>query len=234
MRVSIAALWLLACAPIRVWCEEDPPADKVVSAVKGATVRVQVQGVDWKVSGSGFVVKRNKDVVYVATNYHLLAGPHAARTIRPAEAVRLGKAAVVRLVFDRGTKGELTAKAEPVAFDADADLAILRVTGLADPPTPVDLATPAKPFETMSVWAVGFPDGKSPEPGTAPTVAAVSRASISSLRLGDDRELAAIDLDGKLDPGSSGGPVVDAKGQLVGVAVAAVREGKHSQSLPPS
>jgi hypothetical protein len=54
------------------------------------------------------------------------------------------------------------------------------------------------------------------------------------LRNGDDGELATIQIDGNLNPGISGGPVVDAKGRLVGVAVAVLKEGQGIGFLVPA
>src|SRR5262249_39881448 len=62
----------------------------------------------------------------------------------------------------------------------------------------------------------------------------VGTATVSSLRNGDDGELAAIQIDGNLNPGNSGGPVVDSKGRLVGVAVAILREGQGIGFLVPA
>ena len=51
----------------------------------------------------------------------------------------------------------------------------------------------------------------------------MGKATISSLRNDVAGELALVQIDGALNPGNSGGPVVDARGQLVGVAVATIR-----------
>src|SRR5262249_38958140 len=48
----------------------------------------------------------------------------------------------------------------------------------------------------------------------------VSRASVSSLRRNDWDQVVLVQLDGELNPGNSGGPVVDTQGRLAGGAVA--------------
>jgi len=219
--VVLAALVALA-ATAR---SEDAPAE-VVTAVKRATVFIQVEGAGWKGSGSGFVVRADKGTALVVTNYHVLAGPRADHQARPGEAMRLAKATGVQVVFDSGVKGERTAKGEPVAVDPDHDLAVVKVGGLSDPPAPVAVADPPKLFETMPVYTFGFPFGQALGVGRALPAVTVGKASISSLPTGPDGEVAHVQIDGNLNPGNSGGPVVDVRGRLVGVAVAKVRDGQ--------
>ncbi|HEX3148383.1 MAG TPA: serine protease [Gemmataceae bacterium] len=225
MRAASVALLCLGAIPFAAWAQEGSPTEAVVTSVKRATVFVQVRGADWLGSGSGFVVKVEKDAAYVATNFHVLAGPNESRRLRPSEAIRLAKAAKIKLVFDSGAKSERTEQADAVAFDPEADLAILRVTGLTDVPAPIK-TVPPKLFETMPVFSFGFPFGKALGVGQASPAVTVGKASISSLRLGENGELSVVQIDGNLNPGNSGGPVVDAKGQLVGVAVATIRDGQ--------
>jgi S1-C subfamily serine protease len=200
--------------------------DSVVTGVKHATVYVQVQGADWKGSGSGFVVRADRDSVLVATNYHVLIGPAAERKSRPApaEVDRLVKAVSITGVFDSGLKSERSAKAEPVAADAEHDLAILRIAGLKDPPQPLDYDASAKLTETMNVFSFGFPFGRALATGKGSPTVTVGKASVSSIRLDDSGDVAVVQIDGSLNPGNSGGPIVDGKGRLVGVAAATVRE----------
>ncbi len=206
---------------------DDIPAE-TVDAVKKATVFVRVQGTGWKGSGSGFVVARDKDSVLVATNYHVIVGPDFEKKVKstPSELVKSLKAPTITGVFDGGTKTELSSKAEAIAADPEADLAILRISGLKDPPTPIDLAANPKLSETMSVYTFGFPFGQALATGKGAPAITVGKGSISSLRNDDNGDLSVVQIDGSLNPGNSGGPVVDAKGKLVGVAVATVKNGQ--------
>src|SRR5438128_900416 len=78
----------------------------------------------------------------------------------------------------------------------------------------------------MPVYTFGFPFGKALSTTKGFPAVTVGKASISSLRNGADGELSVVQIDGNLNPGNSGGPVVDAKGRLVGVAVATIRDGQ--------
>ena len=203
------------------------PPDTVV-AVKRATVFIRVQGADGKATGSGFVIATDKDTVLIATNYHVV-GPNdfdKKPRLAPADFVKSLKVPAVTVVFDGGTKTESSAKAEVIAGDPVNDLAILRVTGLKDPPKPIAYTNPPKLTETMGVYTFGFPFGQALATGKGAPAVTVGKGSVSSLRLDDDGELAVVQIDGALNPGNSGGPVVDTKGQLVGVAVATIRNGQ--------
>src|SRR5206468_1208544 len=50
---------------------DDAPAAAVVQAAKAATVLVKVEVAPFGGSGSGFVVRVDRDVVYVVTNQHV-------------------------------------------------------------------------------------------------------------------------------------------------------------------
>ena len=208
--------------------DEGIPPDTVV-AVKRATVFIRVQAADGKATGSGFVIATDKDTVLIATNYHVVGPSDYDKKPRlaPAAFAKSLKDPTVTVVFDGGTKTELSAKAEVIAGDPVNDLAILRVTGLKDPPQPIAYINPPKLAETMGVYTFGFPFGQALATGKGAPAVTVGKGSVSSLRLDDDGELAVVQIDGALNPGNSGGPVVDAKGQLVGVAVATIRGGQN-------
>src|SRR5262249_2717599 len=107
--------------------------------------------------------------------------------------------------------------------DMSRDLAVLRVRGGSRPPRPIAVDRTGRPAEGMPLRTFGFPFGamlnvaSSRRSNPAMTI---GRASISSLRRDDQGQLAVIQIDGSLQPGNSGGPVVDERGRLVGVAVA--------------
>jgi S1-C subfamily serine protease len=211
-RILAPLVTLVALVPAR---GQDNIAPETLEAVKKATAFIRVEAGTLSASGSGFVVSVDGDKALVITNHHVITPPQ--RFGRP------GRVAVT-VVLDSGTKAERKATAEIVGSDSEADLAILRITGLKDLPKPIPYSASPKLVETMPVYTLGFPFGDvlSTTAKGAPAVT-IGKASISSLRNGDDGELAIVQIDGALNPGNSGGPVVDAKGQLVGIAVAKIK-----------
>ncbi|QEG25958.1 Serine protease Do-like HtrA [Gemmata obscuriglobus] len=221
-RALALGLLVVAALPARA---DDAIAPETVTATKSASVYVRVEGDDWKGSGSGFVVTVDKDNVLVVTNHHVVLKPPPGAPPKPA---------TVRVVFGSGTVAEREYRAAVVAADEERDLAVLRVTDVKDPPKPIAYLDPPKPVETMSVYSFGFPLGQALATGKGAPAVTVGKASVSSLREGSDGELATIQIDGNLNPGNSGGPVVDGKGRLVGVAVARIRDGQGIGFLVPA
>jgi hypothetical protein len=132
-------------------------------------------------------------------------------------------AAKVSVVFNSGTGEELVRPAEIVAKDSMRDLAILKVIDVEKPPTPIPLDDDFRPTETTTIFTFGFPFGEALGLAKSNPAITVGRGSISSLRLDDQGQDNIVQIDGALNPGNSGGPVVDIRGRLVGVAVATIR-----------
>jgi S1-C subfamily serine protease len=220
-----------------------PP--RVLRDVKNATVFVKVDAGDVGGSGSGFVIKVKRDgpTAYVVTNHHVIApelddadepGPRRGRfPLRPPFARRLAQPTIT-LVFWSGTPRERSAPASIVLDDAERDLALLQVTGVQDLPAPIPLVRNPGVGETMPVFLFGFPFGDALALHQGNPAITVGKGSVSSLRLNDRGEVARIQIDGDLNPGNSGGPVVDAKGRLVGIAVAKVRNTRIGLAIPPA
>ncbi len=150
-------------------------------------------------------------------------GPSQELEPRLRLVVREGKNVEVTVIFDSGMPDERAVKADIVGADPNLDLAILKVAGLKNAPRPVDCKQGVDCTETMTVYSFGFPFGDVLSTGTGNPAMTVGKATISSLRNDDAGELALVQIDGALNPGNSGGPVVDARGRLVGVAVATIR-----------
>jgi S1-C subfamily serine protease len=137
-------------------------------------------------------------------------------------------------VFRSGTPDEQSIRAEIVGTDTDNDLAVIKVVDVTDPPTPISIVPDALPTETQTVYSFGFPLGQTLSIGHGNPAMTIGKASISSLRMDDEGELALLQVDGAINHGNSGGPFVDTKGRLVGVAVAFMKDSTNIGLIIPA
>jgi S1-C subfamily serine protease len=166
-----------------------------VDAVGAAVVRVERQGArpDPQGFGSGVVIAADG---LVLTNSHVVSG---ARRLR--------------LRFSGGGEAEATV----IGDDPDLDLALLRSTSPIDAPA-ARLGDSARLRRGQLVVAIGNPLGFE-STVTAGVVSALGRSlRARSGRLMDN----VIQTDAPLNPGSSGGPLVAASGEVVGINTAMI------------
>lgn len=247
MRCPAIATLLVAATALTVRAQDSIPPE-VLQKVKQASVFIKVSLGPLEFSGSGFVVQADGQTVYLVTNEHVVAKPNLeglgalppGLRLRELLEIRKLQAAIqnlepeVSVVFDSGTKDEQVLKAETIAVDQPRDLAILKVTGVRAAPLPIPLDANFKPVETTPVFTFGFPFGEALSKSKGNPSITVGRGSVSSLRLDEAGEDSVVQIDGALNPGNSGGPVVDAKGRLVGVAVATIKGSGIGFAIPPA
>ncbi|MCX7700680.1 MAG: trypsin-like peptidase domain-containing protein [Gemmataceae bacterium] len=191
---------------------EPPRAQNLAPAtlerVKRATTFIRViRGGGQDGTGSGFFVGPG----IVMTNAHVLGmlDPNAAKPRR------------IELVLNSGEAEEAKYPGEVLAVDRENDLALLRISAEGNPawPQPLTIVDGSSLIETQPVFIFGFPLGSTL--GKAITVA---ESRVSSLRRDATGALNRIQVNGGMHPGNSGGPVVDAEGNVVGVAVSIIRD----------
>lgn len=202
----------------------------VVSKVAPAIVRIEVVGygragddndeeelashlVTRKDSiASGIILESNG---YIATNAHVVEGARRVRVIldRKTSALRSGEVS--------NTPGN-EFDAEVVGTFEEADLALLKigVTGLPVLP----LADSSSIQAGQLVFAVGNPEGLNNSISMG-VVSAIAR------QRGSEQSPAYIQTDAALNPGSSGGALVDIRGNLIGMTSYIVTEGGGSEGL---
>src|SRR5262245_8089755 len=192
MRFLCTSLVLLSWAAVLSGDEALPL--ETLQSIKNATVYIKVEFADVQGSGSGFLIKMDGDTGYIVTNHHV-AEPKVVvipkskipRPIQPRPIViSRGGNATLTVVFASGTKKEQALRAEVLASDADRDLAILKVTGVKDPPQPLDITKTPKLVETMQVYGFGFPFGKDLATGKGHPAITVTKGAISSIRTNDE------------------------------------------------
>ena len=136
----------------------------------------------------------------------------------------------VTAIFQSGMKQEESAHGSVVAVDPEEDLAVVKVSGVKQALKPIKYLNVPEPAETTPIYVFGFPLGEDLATGKRNPAITVGKGSVSSLRTDDDGNLAVVQIDAALNHGNSGGPVVDAQGRLVGVAVARITE-DESQNI---
>jgi S1-C subfamily serine protease len=201
--------------------QEPPPAvtgdgslaPAILKRVKKATVFFRVTMPNNSVNqGSGFFAV---EPGVVLTNAHVL-GMLVGQTRRPKS---------VEVVLNSGQADERSLPAQILEVDRVSDLAVLRVNG-NNLPEPLTIHVAKELQETQQVFVVGFPFGV-----TLGKEVSVRKSSVASLRA-EAGELVKVQLEGGMDPGNSGGPIIDTRGQVVGVAVAGLRGTNINFAIP--
>jgi S1-C subfamily serine protease len=217
---------------------------ELLENIKSATVFIKVDAGAMGGSGSGFLIKSEGNSGYVVTNHHVITPPAdenpvgGFRPFPPRPPFMPGPfarpaAPTITLVFRSGTPQERSASGVVVLNDPARDLALLRVTGVQSLPAPIQLVRNPQLAETMPVFLFGFPFGDALTLDNKNPAITVGKGSVSSIRLNERGNVARIQIDGDLNPGNSGGPVVDAQGRLVGIAVAKVKNTNIGLAIPP-
>jgi S1-C subfamily serine protease len=203
-----------------------PPA--LLGRLKAATVFIKVSAGPIEASGSGFVLRVDGNTALIVTNNHVVT-PGENRGV-PAGDARY------ELVFHSGRKNEFSLRGDLIAGDQEHDLALLRVSGVqsqADFPAALNTTDKAPLAETMPIYIFGYPFGEMLATSKANPAVTIGKGTISSLREDDVGDAAFIQIDGDVNPGNSGGPVVDARGRLVGVTVAKLIGTNIGMAIPP-
>lgn len=187
-----------------------PPPDPSVlqtpgaKAASGSVVKIYGTACGLGIQGSGWVVRRD----LIATNAHVIAGEHDTDILAPN-----GQSLSARVVY----------------VDTQNDVAILRVDGLRTPP----LAISGSEDYPRPVAILGYPrDGALV--GIAATAGA-PRTVIAPNAYG--RHVGprnVVPLRGRVEPGESGGPVVDSEGGVVAMIFGGAKNGGNGFAVPVS
>ncbi|MGH9303735.1 MAG: S1C family serine protease [Acidimicrobiales bacterium] len=184
-------------------------AAKVNPAVVDINTVVELPGGHAQAAGTGMIVSSNG---YVVTNNHV---------VEDATSIQVS-------IHDRPGRYSATF----VGADPVADVAVIRVHGLSSLPT--------VSFGDSKTLAVGDPVvaiGNALGLGGSPTVStgivsALDRSINASDSAGPSEHLTGlIQTDAPIEPGNSGGPLVDAAGHVIGMDTAAASAGNTGSSL---
>ncbi len=161
------------------------------AALEKSVVRIVTYMNDGIGTGTGFIIN---DAGYIATNSHVIDNGKKIRVV-PVNSHTLYDAEVVK------------------SFP-ELDLAILRAHDLDLPPVRLLLSTPDK---GQKVWAIGYPESADFEQlADDPTVqdGVIGRIFTGAWR---STEFVIIQHNAPMNPGNSGGPLLDDCGNVIGV-----------------
>ncbi len=194
---------------------EELAREKLVQLGKPATALVECTLAAGRGYGSAFCLHSSG---LFLTNAHVVSHPGVGR---------------ISLILNPGLMTQRVVPARVLREDKERDLALLRAEGVKDLPT-LPLGSIEGLAETMEIIAFGFPFGTalSPNRKDYPAVS-INVGNVTALR-NKGKELDRIQVDAVLNPGNSGGPVLDRQGKVVGVVVAGVRGAGVNFVIPVS
>ena len=139
----------------------------------------------------------------------------------------------VTLVVNAGEAGQKVITAKVLEVDKEADLALLQAAA-PGPFTALPLGSVQGLVETQPVAAFGYPFGPDLAMSRAdyPNIT-VSTGRITALRR-TQGELGVIQVDASLNPGNSGGPLVDDQGRVIGMVAAGIPGAALNFAIPIS
>ncbi len=178
---------------------QDVPAGQIgdwaksVVYIEGGNVSMADNKFNKSKSGSGFVISSSGELL---TNYHVIEG-----------------ISVIVVTFYNGT----WKIAEVVKYDKELDAALLR-TELPNDIQPLKLSADINIGIGRRILVMGFPLGK--WLGKEMTL---TDGLISSIRHNDDRSVEWYQISAPVNPGNSGGPLLDEKsGEVLGIVTAKI------------
>lgn len=175
------------------------PQKVLRSAESVVYIEVEDTGVS-AASGSGFIIAKNREATYFATNYHVVEG---------ADDVYIW------------VGGENKKHVRVIASSESQDLAILQLNDRVAA-RPLTLSTEINQGD--AVYAVGFPgaaENMSTTSLRASDQATITDGLVSSVRTGQMIEyggsVSIVQTSADINPGNSGGPLLNEKGEVIGV-----------------
>lgn len=180
-------------------------------------------------TGSGFVIS---PYGHVLTNYHVISGAKFSRNVQGTEVRVSVEIDQVEVVFPSGDGGDGSLRrfvASVDAVDPELDLAVLSIPG-GDLPYIAfgdsDAIGSSEPVEVL-----GFPFGREVEvgrmrlPDIIPEVSK-SRGTVAAVRVDETGQPRYVQTNATMNPGNSGGPVVDQEGYALGVTRMKLADGE--------
>jgi S1-C subfamily serine protease len=174
-------------SPVRVALPSAAWARTVALSAESSTVKVLGEACGYTQEGSAFVVAPGT----VVTNAHVVAGERST------------------VVVVQGSEYPATT----VYFDPTFDLAVLRTSAPLGPPLSIDGSTAASGTQGV---VLGYPEDG---PLTADPAAVAAQLTAQGRNIYNEGTVTrrVYQVDANVEPGNSGGPLLDGSGQVIGV-----------------
>jgi S1-C subfamily serine protease len=186
--------------PAQIFKDASPGVVTITSVFQGG-VSDLLGGGGSAGQGSGFVVDKEGDIV---TNAHVVtSGGHLNGGGTPQEAKQV--------FVEFGDRNRVPADIK--GFDADADVALIKVDPDGLDLEPVTLSGRSSFTVGEPVAAIGSPFGEDQSLSVG-VISATNRTVEGLTNFGIDN---AIQTDASINPGNSGGPLLDSKGEVIGI-----------------
>ncbi len=206
--VAMALAW--SCDPGKLAAQSLP--EEALKKVKRATVLLKVKLANGgEAEGTGWFVEKG----LIVTNAHVLN----------MQGGDLRKPEKIEAIIEGGEANSRTLVGRFVTGDHGIDISLIKVEG-DNLPEPLTMELASDPFETQQVFIFGYPHGRLR--GKSVTV---TKSTITSFRKEKGIPV-EIQLDGGLNPGNSGGPVVNGEGRVIGIAVGKLHAAKIDLAIP--
>jgi S1-C subfamily serine protease len=138
----------------------------------------------------------------------------------------------LKLVIDAGESSQRVVDARVLRVDSDTDLALLQLNKPIDGLVALEIGSSEDLLETMPIVVFGYPFGIALAGRSQPYPSiTVSTGQITALQK-INGDLSHIQLNASVNPGNSGGPVLDKNGKVIGVIQAYIKGAGVDMAIP--
>lgn len=202
----ILVIFLVVTTVVKIDAQVDLSAREIARKSLPSVVLIICDDDNDVALGSGFFIRPG----VLVTNYHVIEGMNRG---------------IIQVVVGAKKEKRILRIARIIAFDKESDLALLSV------PASKEISVPELPivaefyeFEVgETVYALGNPEG----------LVGTMSSGIVSAGLRSTQKKSRLQITTPISHGSSGGPIVNGQGKVIGVAVSALSEGQNLNFAVP-